>query len=124
MPQTIAASSTETHLNAVKATSHGPLISLNRNAEVLQLIRRVLAEQELKHEAAAREAGVKPSQFSLALNGTGNFGVTWLYAQSDAFLLRFVELLMETRGLTPENQRAVRACRIVELVRLLTEDQP
>lgn len=122
MPQTMTNTDALTQVNSVHATSRGPLTHVNSDAEVLRIIRRVLAEQELKHEAAARSAGVKPSQFSLALNGTGNFGVTWVYAQSDAFLLRFVELLMETRGLTPENARAVRACRIVELVKLLTED--
>lgn len=122
MPSTLLKPDLLTHLNSVQATSRGPLTGVNAGSEILHLIRRTLAEVELKHEAAAAFAGVKPSQFSLALAGTGNFGATWLWSQSDVFLLRFVELVMEARGLNPENARAVRACRIVELVRLLTEE--
>lgn len=111
-----------THLNDVQATSQGPLIGVNRAAEVLAITRRVHHELELKQEAAAAVASVKPSQYSTAINGAGNYAVTWLYAQNDAFLLRWIERVMEARGLTPENKQAIRACRIVELVKLLTED--
>jgi hypothetical protein len=34
--------------------------------------------------------------------------VTWLWPQSDGFLLRFVELLVAARQLTPESARAAR----------------
>lgn len=122
MRQTMTADSALTRLNDVQATSQGPLISVNRASEVLGIIRRVHHEQGLKQEAAAAQARVKPSQYSLALNGTGNFNVAWLWEQDDAFLLRFFELAMEARGLTPENKRAQRAFKIAELVRLLTED--
>ena len=37
-------------------------------------------------------------------------------------ILRFFEVVMEHRGLTPENKRAQRAFRIAELVKLLTEE--
>ena len=122
MPATLEKTRDLTQLNGVQATSRGPLTGVNRGSDVLAIIKRVHAEMQLKQQSAAAQAGVKESQYSTALNGTGNFGVTWLYAQDDAFLLRFVELLMEARHLTPDNARAVRACRIAELVRLLTED--
>lgn len=131
MAQSVATRSALTHLNDVqgqlseiKATSQGPLIGVNRGAEVLAITRKVHHELQLKQEAAAAQAGAKPSQYSTAINGTGNFALTWLYAQDDAFLLRWIELVMEARMLTPENKKARRACQIAELVRLLTEDQP
>jgi hypothetical protein len=79
-------------------------------------------ETGLKQQAAAATAGVKESQFSSALNGSGNFAVTWLWTQSDEFLLRFVELLSAARQLTPGAARSARAERVGELVRLLLED--
>lgn len=117
-----AVASSSAALDAVRSTAAGPLVGVNRGAEVLAITKRAHADLGLKQEAAAAQAGVKPSQYSTALSGTGNFGLTWLYAQDDAFLLRWIELVMEYRGLTPDNKRAIRACRIVELVRLLTED--
>lgn len=122
MPATLTKPDALTRLNDVHPSSGGPLIGVNRGHEVLAIIGRVRAELGLKQEGMAAVASVKPSQFSNALNGSGNFAVTWLWAQDDAFLLRFFELAMEARGLTPENKRAQRAFRIAELVRLLTED--
>lgn len=110
-----------TGVNSVHATSH-PQASGVKGRELLSIIRQAMAETDLKQQAAAAAADVKESQFSSALNGSGNFGVTWLWAQSDAFLLRFVELLVAARRLTPAASRARRAARIGELVRLLIED--
>ena len=109
-----------TGLNSVQATSHPPLKAV-KGREILALIRQAMAETDLKQGAAAAAAHVKESQFCSALNGSGNFGVTWLWPQSDAFLLRFVELLIAARQLTPESARAARAAKIGELVRLLVE---
>ena len=71
-----------------------------------------------------RSAGVPESQYGDGLNGTQNrhYSVLWLWAQSDLFILKFVERLMEARSLTAENKRAVRAFRMLELIKLLTED--
>lgn len=102
----------------VHADSREPLIDVNR-PEILSLIRQALADVGLKQEAAAAIAGVKPSQFSAALNGQGNFGATWIWAQDDRFLLRLLELVMDARHLTPASARALRMKRIVELVELL-----
>lgn len=110
-----------TDLNSVHALSHPPLGVVN-GGEVLAIIRQALAETGLKQDAAAAAAHVKASQFSSALNGRGNFGVTWLWAQPDAFLRRFVDLVIAARGLTPAAARSQRAARIGELVRLLVED--
>jgi hypothetical protein len=122
MSASMPATTPLTRLNAVQATSQGPLIGVNRDAEILSILKRVHAELGVKQEGAALQARVKPSQYSNAINGTGNFGMTWWYAQDDAFLLRTFELVMEARGLTPENKRAQRAFKIAELVRLLTEE--
>lgn len=123
MPSTFANASALTHLNHVKATSQGPLTSVNRTgSDVLVLVRQAMSDVQLKQGAAAAAAHVKESQFSNALNGIGNFGITWLWMQSDAFLLRFFELAMEARGLDAEGARHARAARIGELVRLLFEE--
>jgi hypothetical protein len=87
--------------------------------EILGLIRQALVDVGLKHEAAAAAAGVKPSQFSAALNGQGNFSAAWIWAQDDRFVLRLIELAIEARQLTPENVSAIRRRRIVELIDLL-----
>jgi hypothetical protein len=110
-----------TDLNSVHATSHQPLGGVN-GRELLSIVRQAMVETATKQHAAAAAAQVKESQFSSALNGTGNFGLTWLWAQSDAFLLRFVDLLIAARRLTPAATRARRAARIGELVTLLIED--
>lgn len=105
----------------VQVDSRTALIDVNQ-PEILALIRQALSDVGLKHEAAAAAAHVKPSQFSAALNGQGNFGATWLWAQDDRFLLRLFELVMEARQLTPANQQAVRRRRIVELIDLLLSE--
>lgn len=108
-------------LSSIQATSRPPARVVH-GREMLALVRQAMNETGLKQQAAAAAAGVKESQFSSALNGSGNFAVTWLWAQSDEFLLRFVELLIAARRLTPESARAARAERVGELVRLLLED--
>jgi len=121
MPQTMAQSASLTQLDSIKATSRGPLIDVEA-ATVLGIVQRVHAELRVKQEYAAMRARVKPQQYSAALNGTGNFSIVWLFAQEPAFLLRWFELAMEAYGLDPTNAKAVRALRILELFRLLTED--
>lgn len=121
MPRSVEKGDALTDLNSVHAMSHPPL-GVVKGRELLAIIRQALAETGLKQDAAAAAAQVKESQFSSALNGRGNFGVTWLWAQPDAFLLRFVDLVIAARGLTPAAARTQRAIRIGELVRLLVED--
>lgn len=128
MPTTMTKDAPLSRLNTVQprmAKIHAPdgsaLIDVNQ-PEILPLIRQTLVDVGLKHEAAAAIAGVKASQFSAALNGTGNFAAAWLWAQDDRFLLRFVENVMDARRLTPENAKEVRRRRIVELVDLLTKE--
>ena len=121
MARSVGRPTTLTDLNSVKACSHPPLGVVN-GGEVLGLIRQACDETGLKHHAAAAAANVKASQFSSALNGRGNFAVTWLWAQPDDFLLRFIELLAASRRLTPDASRARRAARIGELVTLLLDE--
>lgn len=121
MPRSVKTGDASSGVNSVHAALRAPADGVN-GREVLSIIRQVLAEAGLKQEAAAAAAQVQPSQFSSALHGKGNFAVTWLWAQSDAFLLRFVDLLIAARALTPAAARARRAARIAELVRLLVED--
>lgn len=94
------------------------LIDVNQ-PEILDLIRQAHYDCGLKQEAAARIAGVKPSQYCSALNGQGNFAATWIWAQDDHFVSHLLDLIKAARGLTEENVRAVRRRRIVELVDLL-----
>jgi hypothetical protein len=122
MTQSVEKARPLTAVNSIHAMSHPPLGVVN-GRELLAIIRQALAETGVKQDAAAAAARVKESQFSSALNGRGNFGVTWLWAQPDAFLLRFVELLIAARQLTPSASRARRAARVGELVRLLIEEQ-
>lgn len=111
-----------THLNSIQATSHGPLIGVNSGSEVLGIVKRVHSEMGVKLGTAASLASVKESQYCAALNGTGNFSIVWLFSQELPFVLRFMELAMEQFGLDATNRKAVRALRILELTRLLTED--
>lgn len=106
------------HEREVHADSVETLIDVNQ-PEILDLIRDAMQAVGLKQEAAAAVAGVKPSQFSAALNGQGNFGARWLDKQDNTFWLKFIELVMQARGLTPESKSAVRRQRIVELIELL-----
>lgn len=128
MPSSLPKSPVRTALNTVQsrmakvqADSGAALIDVNQ-PEILSLIRQTLSDVDLKQEAAAAIAGVKPSQFSEALNGRGNFGVTWLWAQDDRFVARFLELFVEARQLTPESVSLIRRKRIVELIDLLLQE--
>lgn len=128
MPSTVTKDSPLSRLNAVQPrmakiqpSDGSALIDVNQ-PEILPIIRQTLLDVGLKHEAAAARANVKPSQFSAALNGTGNFAAAWLWAQEDYVLLRFIENVMEARRLTPEQAREVQRRRIVELVDLLTKE--
>jgi len=121
-PSTLTKPDPLMRLNDVQATAKGPLTGLKTGGEVLVITKQVHHDLGLKQQSAAARAEVKESQYAAALGGVGNFSLTWLYAQDDVFLLRWIERVMEARMLTPDNRRAVRATRIVELVRLLTED--
>jgi hypothetical protein len=118
MPPTLPTPDALTRLNAVQPRMASALIDV-KPGEILGLIQRALRDVGLKQEAAAAVAGVKPSQFSAALNGQGNFGAAWLWAQDDRFLARLVELMTDARRLTPERVSALRRQRIVELLDLL-----
>lgn len=125
MQPTLPVGDALTRLNAVRtrmapvhADGASALIDVNQ-PEILAVIRQTLHDVGLKHEAAAAVARVKPSQFSAALNGQGNFGASWLWAQDDVFFARFLANVQAARQLTPERTSAVRRQRIVELIDLL-----
>lgn len=129
MRSTIPTPAPRTHANAlrrtldeVRATSQPPAKVSEVSAErhiPLGLIRAAATDCELSQKALALNAGCTESEMSDALAGRRNFALAWIWAQDDAFLLRFLELAMQARGLTPDAQKAVRAERIAELVRLL-----
>lgn len=89
--------------------------------EILSVIRRAMAECTLSQKAMALNAGCPESELSEALNGRDNrrFDAQWLWRQDDTFLLRFLELVMEVRELTPADARRVHIQRIKELIGLL-----
>jgi len=123
MPATLERAAALSQLDSIKTRPAKALIDVDprRNPEILRLIGQALRETDVSQKEAALNAGVKEQQFSAALNGQGNFGATWLWAQPDRFLLRLVTLVMEARGLTHEAAQKARAERIAELVRLLLE---
>lgn len=130
MAITVAASSRQTQpkdlrtrLGDFGATSPLGQIDPNRK-EILAIIRRAKDAVGLSQKAMAIAAGVSESELSEALHGRANrrFDAEWLWRQDDLFLLKFVELLMDARALTPENAAAVRRQRIVQLVELLLQE--
>lgn len=124
MPHTMNEPAVRSQLNSIRATSQGPLSGVNREHPMLVLLRTVHRETETSQQAGALSAGVRESQYGDGLNGAQNrnYAVTWIWGQSDLFVLKFVEGLMAARGLTPENKKAVKAFRMIELIKLLTED--
>lgn len=108
----------------IRATSHAPVkVSEDFNrSEILRLIQQCKADCGMSQKELALNASCRESEMSDGLAGARRFSAEWLWLQPDRFLLRFVELLMEARHLTPENARAVRAARIKELIGLLLEE--
>ncbi len=105
-------------LDEVRATSQPPA-KVSERADLLGLIRSAAADCNLSQKALAINAGCSESELSDGLSGRRNFAAAWIWSQPDTFLLRFVELMTEARGLTPAAVREVRANRIAELIRLL-----
>jgi hypothetical protein len=117
------ANSRRVSLEHVRATSHPPVKAseLDRR-EVLRLIQQTRLDTGMSQKELALNADVTESEMSEALSGARRFSAEWLWMQPDRFLLKFVDLLMDARHLTPENVRAVRASRIKELIGLLLEE--
>ena len=73
-------------------------------------------------KAMAISADIEESNLSAGLKGDERrFDIDWLTAQDDAFLVAWIDAVMQMRGLTRETRAAIRAQRIGELVQLLTE---
>jgi hypothetical protein len=124
MAATLEKPSVRGQLNSIHATSQGPLTGVNRDHPMLTLLRSVHRETETSQQAGALSAGVKESQYGDGLNGAQNrnYAITWLWGQTDLFVLKFIEKLLEARNLSPENKKAVRVFRILELIKLITEE--
>lgn len=124
MPATLDRTADLTQLDSIKPRPAKALINVDphKNPEILRLIGEALRRVGLSQKEAAINAGVKEQQFSAALLGQGNFGAMWLWAQPDTFWREFLGLIEQSRGLTPEASRAMKAARIAELVRLLVEE--
>lgn len=71
-------------------------------------MRLVIDELHRSQKATAIEAGCADSDFSAALSGKQRFDIDWVIGQDDAFVLSFVDALLKSRNLTPQNQRAAR----------------
>lgn len=122
MANTMRQPQTLTQLDSIRATQGGPLIDVDRGAEILAILRRTHGELGYKQEVAASRSHLKPQQYSAAINGNGHYSIVWLFQQELPFILRVLELAMEHFGLDATNRKAVRALRILELTRLLTDD--
>lgn len=128
MPSTVAtgavrtlANSLRSDLSAVRTRSAKARIDANpvEQSTVVALVKQAASETGLSQKTMALNAGVPESTISDALNQRRNFSAEWWWAQPDTFLLRFLELVMDARHLTPESASATRKARIAELVTLL-----
>lgn len=63
------------------------------DAQLLRLIGEAITRASLKGYVLAERAGVKPSQFSGALQGHGHFSVRWLDAFPAEFWNEFMPML-------------------------------
>jgi hypothetical protein len=124
MKVSVATEPVRTQLNSIRCQPAKVRIAANPtgNADLLPLIKQAAAETGLSQKAMALNADVGESVLSEALNGRRHFAAEWWWAQPDTFLLKFLELVMEARQLTPENARAVRMARITELIGLLLRE--
>lgn len=115
------ANSARAALDAIRGRSAKARIAANPPdlTRLLPLLKQAMSETGLSQKAMAINAGQTESVISEALAGRRHFDVEWWWAQPDTFLLKFFELVMDARELTPANISAVRRRRIVELVDLL-----
>lgn len=128
MARTIASAEDLTRLNTVQPSMAKAEIRVNRvvgaedtvdDARVLSLIALAIRRADLKQEALAHRAGVKPSQYSSALNGHGGFNVRWLWSHPSAFWNEFLPLLRAEKEQTEAAQRLQRKEHLVRLIELL-----
>lgn len=121
MPATLTADDLRSQLNTIRGRSVKARIDANPTpaVELLPLIRQAMSETNLSQKAFAINAHQPESVISEAFNARRNFAAEWWWAQPDTFLLRFLELTMDARHLTPESASAIRRRRIVELIDLL-----
>lgn len=98
--------------------------ALPSQKEILIIVRQTLAETGTSQKKFAKNAGCTESELSEAVNERENrrFDAEWLWKQDDAFLLKFLENVMDARQLTPERVNDVRRARIVELIDLLLRE--
>lgn len=91
--------------------------------QVSTLVRDAMARSGLSQKAMAQNAGITESVLSEALapHGTRHLAVEWLLDQDDEFLLVLLERITVLRNLTQESQRAQKAARVSELLRLILE---
>jgi hypothetical protein len=115
-----------TRLDALRPTSAKARIDPNvpDQKAILEVIKQTKSELCLSSKEMAIAAGISESEFSDALNGKDNrrFDAEWLWRQSDAFLIRFLDNVTEARQLTPEQVSTTRRKRIVELIDLLLQE--
>lgn len=99
---------------------------MHANASVstalVAIVQQAMSETGLSQKAFAINAEQSQSVVSEAFNGRRTLALGWLWAQDDVFLLRFFELAMKERRLTPEHASAIRRRRIVELMDLLLQE--
>ena len=124
MNSSVATDGLRSQLNSLRPTSAKARIHANPPdaSDLIPLVRQAASETNLSQKAMALNARIPESVLSEAFNGRRNFAAEWWWAQPDTFLVRFLELAMDARQLTPENVSAIRRRRIVELVDLLLQE--
>jgi hypothetical protein len=121
MRSSLQGSAALTHANPVRSESDGltakttRVRSLANSVEKAReprksaaLARESMRSVDLSQKAFALACGQAESVVSEGLHGTRNLAFDWLDAQDDVFVLDFCQRWLQSRNLTPQNQRAAR----------------
>lgn len=73
-----------------------------------ELVREVMRSVDLSQKAFAVNADQPESVVSESLNGQRNLAFDWMDAQDDTFVAAFAQAWLESRQLSPQNQRSAR----------------
>jgi predicted XRE-type DNA-binding protein len=128
--RSVASDVARTQLNSIRGCQAKARIDANRpessdridaRDEFVSLIRAAMKDADMSQKAFALNAGVPESVISDGFNGVRNFAADWLWNQPALFWIRLRDRIDEAKQLSPENNKAIRAARIGELVKLLVE---
>lgn len=130
MPQSVAKAARSMPLNSLERRPAKASIAINRpeiqpslalDAAAVSLVFEVLAELGMPEKEAAYTMAMDPAQLSRVKSGQGRLSIEALWRLDARFWLLFLRRTAEAKGLSPQQEKSIRAARIGELVRLLCE---